>query len=195
MEPGGFLDWPAADQISVSSMDDIGIPAPTNNLFTPFDSIFQMPFFSTADHLLQDPIEAPGRSGFANNTIPATDGHKDDVYTAVDDLDLADAVGLSQGDHQDSPVFGHGRSGTGSSDSTESIERNDESYIPIAPVIGNMSEKFSRLFEQCKSIDPPSRKILSVWNEDDEIMDRQSTWMSFMLTDNLKTIKNFVCGR
>lgn len=152
MEAGGFLDWPSADQIAASNMDDIGIPAPTNNFFTPFDSIFQMPFFSTPDQPLQDPVEPPGRNGFGNNTVPTVQVDKDVIDSAVDDIDLVDAAEPGHDIDQDSPVFGHGLSGTGSSDSTEDIDRNDDCYVPIAPVIGNISEKFSRLFEQCKSI-------------------------------------------
>jgi hypothetical protein len=150
MEAGGFLDWPSEDHIAAPNMDNIGIPSPTNNLFTPFDSIFQMPFFSTTEQLLQDPIEPPGRSGSGNNAVPTAQGHKDASDSTVDDIGLADSVEPGHGDNQDSPVFGHGLSGNGSSDSTESIDRNDDSYVPIAPVIDNISEKFSRLFEQCK---------------------------------------------
>lgn len=110
-----------------------------------------MPFFSTPDQLLQDPVELPGRGGFANNLGPSTQGDRDVIdRAAADEIDLADTGGPGDIDDQDSPVVGHGLSGVGSSDSTESIDRSEDSYIPRAPIIGNISEKFSRLFEQCK---------------------------------------------
>lgn len=152
IEAGGFLDWPSADQMTASTMDDIGVSASTTNLFSPFDSIFQMPFFPTPDQLLQDPVELPGRGGFSNNPVPNAQGQKDVNDGAVDDIDLVDVAEPGNVDDQDSPVFGQGLSGAGSSDSTESIDRNDDSYMPAAPIIGNISEKFSRLFEQCKFI-------------------------------------------
>lgn len=152
IETGSFLDWPSEDHMDGSTMDGVGVSASTTNLFSPFDSIFQMPFFPTPDQLLQDPVELSGRGGFATNPISSTQGPKDLIDNAVDETDPADAGEPSHVDDQDSPVFGHGLSGTGSSDSTESIDRNDDPYIPAAPIIGNISEKFSRLFEQCKSV-------------------------------------------
>lgn len=146
IEAGSFLDWPSADQMAVSAMDEIEVSASSNNLFSPFDSIFQMPFFPTPDQLLQDPVELPGRGGFAS-----AQSHKDVNDNSADEIDSADTGEPGDVGDQDSPVFGHGLSGTGSSDSTESIDRNDNPYIPAAPTIGNISEKFSRLFEQCKS--------------------------------------------
>lgn len=132
--------------MAASAMDEIEVSASSNNLFSPFDSIFQMPFFPTPDQLLQDPVDLNGRGGFAN-----TQGHKDVTGNSAEEIDPADAGEPGNVDDQDSPVFGHGLSGNGSSDSTESIDRNDDPYIPTAPMIGNISEKFSRLFEQCKS--------------------------------------------
>lgn len=146
IETGSFLDWSSADQMAASAMDEIEVSASSNNLFSPFDSIFQMPFFPTPDQLLQDPVDLNGRGGFAN-----TQGHKDVTGNSAEEIDPADAGEPGNVDDQDSPVFGHGLSGNGSSDSTESIDRNDDPYIPTAPMIGNISEKFSRLFEQCKS--------------------------------------------
>lgn len=152
IEAGSFLDWPSEDQMDASAMDASGaeVCASTTNLFSPFDSIFQMPFFPTPDQLLQDPVDLSGRSGFSTNPISNTQGHKDLIDNAVDETDPADPGEPSQVDDQESPVFGNGLSGTGSSDSTESIDRNEDPYIPAAPIIGNISEKFSRLFEQCK---------------------------------------------
>lgn len=140
--------------MATSAMDEIGASASTQNLFSPFDSIFQMPFFPTPDQLLQDPVELPGRGSFANNNLgPIAQGDRDVIdRAAADEIDLVDPRGPGDIDDQDSPVVGHGLSGVGSSDSTESIDRSEDSYIPRAPIIGNISEKFSRLFEQCKFV-------------------------------------------
>lgn len=152
IETGSFLDWPSEDHMDGSTMDGVGVSTSTTNLFSPFDSMFQMPFFPTPDQLLQDPVDLSGRSGFATNPVSNTQGHKDLIDNTVDETDPADAGEPSHVDDQDSPVFGNGLSGTGSSDSTESIDRNDGPFIPAAPILGNISEKFSRLFEQCKSV-------------------------------------------
>lgn len=150
IEVGSFLDWPSADQMGASSVDEIGVSTSTANFFSPFDSIFQMPFFPTPDQVLQDPVDLSEQDGFANNPISNTQVRKDVIDHAMDGIDPASAE-PGHVDDQDSPAFGHGLSGAGSSDSTESIDRNDESYIPSAPLLGNISEKFSRLFEQCRS--------------------------------------------
>lgn len=154
IEAGSFLDWSSTDQMAASAMDEIEVSASSNNLFSPFDSIFQMPFFP--EQLLQDPADLPGRGGFAN-----THGRKDVTDNSAEEIDSADTGEPGNVDDQGSPVFGHGLSGTGSSDSTESIDRNDDPYIPAAPMIGNISEKFSRLFEQCKSTDLWEKSALS----------------------------------
>lgn len=180
IETSSFLDWPSEDHMDGSTIDGVGVSASTTNLFSPFDSMFQMPFFPTPDQLLQDPVDLSGRSGFATNPVSNTQGHKD-LIDNVDEADPADTGEPSHVDDQDSPVFGNGLSGTGSSDSTESIDRNDDSFIPAAPVIGNISEKFSRLFEQCKSID--RRYIYLSLIRMNRRWARESAMISYLLTN------------